>query len=126
MEPQPFVQKQVPVSHVPDGGIPAPIDVTDGLIAPEAPGAEIIGPPEPKQASKIEDVADDGAAEPDPPFSIFSRREKTFLVVMASLAALFSPLSANIYYPALNVLAADLNVSNTLINLTITSYLVRQ
>jgi hypothetical protein len=65
-------------------------------------------------------------AEPEPPFSIYSSREKKFIVLMASLAALLSPLSANIYYPALNVLADELSVSLTLINLTITAYLVRK
>ena len=62
--------------------------------------------------------------EPEPPYSVFSPGEKKFIAVLASLAALFSPLSANIYYPALNSLATDLKVSSTLINLTITSYLV--
>ena len=60
----------------------------------------------------------------EPPFSVFSVREKRFIVIMASLAALFSPLSANIYFPALNTLSADLHVSLTKINLTITTYLV--
>jgi hypothetical protein len=63
-------------------------------------------------------------AEPDAPFSIYSSREKKFIVFMASLAALLSPLSANIYYPALNILSDELSVSLTLINLTITTYLV--
>ncbi len=63
-------------------------------------------------------------AEPEPPFSIYSSREKKFIVLMASLAALLSPLSANIYYPAMNVLADELSVSLTLINLTVTAYLV--
>lgn len=31
---------------------------------------------------------------------------------------------ANIYYPAFNILADELNVSNTLINITVTSYMV--
>lgn len=62
--------------------------------------------------------------EPEPSFSIYSPREKKFIVLMASMAALLSPLSANIYYPALNILADELSVSLTLINLTITAYLV--
>jgi hypothetical protein len=65
-------------------------------------------------------------AEPEPPFSIYSSREKKFIVLMASLAALLSPLSANIYYPALNILADELGASLTLINLTITAYLVSE
>jgi hypothetical protein len=62
---------------------------------------------------------------PEPPFSIFTSSERRFIVVMASLAALFSPLSANIYYPALNALSEDLHESLSNINLTITTYLVR-
>lgn len=58
------------------------------------------------------------------PYTLFGPRETIVIVIIASLAALFSPLSANIYYPALNILASDLNVSLSLINLTITSYLV--
>ncbi len=63
---------------------------------------------------------------PEPPFSIFSPSERGFIVMLASLAALFSPLSANIYYPALNTLSEDLHVSLSKINLTITTYLVWQ
>lgn len=64
--------------------------------------------------------------DPGPPFSVFSARERKFLVAMASLAAMFSPLSANIYYPALNTLSTDLHVSISKINLTITTYLIFQ
>lgn len=56
--------------------------------------------------------------------SVFSSNQKKVIVIMASIAAFFSPLSANIYLPALNTLAHDLNVSNSRINLTVTTYLV--
>jgi len=56
-------------------------------------------------------------------FSVFTRKEKTLFVILASLAALFSPLSANIYYSALNTLAEDFHTTLTHINLTITTYL---
>lgn len=78
------------------------------LIKPENPGQE-----------------QDKQQPPEPPFSIFTPRERRFIVVMASLAALFSPLAANIYYPALNTLSKDLHESLSKINLTITTYLVR-
>ncbi|KAG9792292.1 hypothetical protein KCU88_g907, partial [Aureobasidium melanogenum] len=45
---------------------------------------------------------------------------------MAAWAGFFSPVSANIYFPALNPLAQDLHVSDTLINLTLTSYMIFQ
>lgn len=67
-------------------------------------------------------------AEPEPapvkPYSSFSKWEKRFVVFMASGAGLFSSLSAQIYFPALNTLAEDMNVTATLINLTVTSYMV--
>ncbi len=45
---------------------------------------------------------------------------------MASWAGFFSPVSGQIYFPALNPLARDLHVSASLINLTLTSYMVRK
>ena len=59
-----------------------------------------------------------------PVHSVFTKNQKRFIVVMASFGGFFSPVSANIYFPALNALAKDLNVTSTLINLTLTSYMV--
>jgi hypothetical protein len=56
--------------------------------------------------------------------SIFTTFQKKMIVLTASTAALFSPLSSNIYLPALNLLAEEMNVSNSQINFTVTSYLV--
>ncbi|MCJ1301579.1 hypothetical protein MMC08_004380 [Hypocenomyce scalaris] len=61
-----------------------------------------------------------------PRHSIFSERMKKFIVFMTAWGGFFSPLSANIYFPALNTLAADFKVSNSLINLTLTSYMIFQ
>lgn len=60
------------------------------------------------------------------PYSMFSKRQKQCIVAMASFAGAFSPLSANIYFPALNTLAQEFNVSKTLINLTLTTYMIMQ
>ncbi|KAL4771551.1 citrate synthase [Aspergillus nidulans var. acristatus] len=57
------------------------------------------------------------------PFTPFQKR---LIILTASLASTFSPLSSNIYYPALNALAADLHVSPSQINLTITTYMICQ
>ncbi|OCK95561.1 MFS general substrate transporter, partial [Cenococcum geophilum 1.58] len=59
-------------------------------------------------------------------YSIFTLNEKRLIVVILSSAALFSPISSTIYYPSLTTLAADLHVSNTLINLTVTSFMIFQ
>ncbi|KAL9051888.1 MAG: hypothetical protein Q9206_004527, partial [Seirophora lacunosa] len=60
------------------------------------------------------------------PYSVFSQSTRRWTVLLVALAGFFSPLSANIYFPALNYLAHDLNVSLKLINLTITAYLIFQ
>ena len=65
-------------------------------------------------------------ASAGPPYSVFTKGQKQFIIFMASWAGFFSPVSANIYFPALNVLAKDLKVSNSLINLTLTSYMIFQ
>jgi multidrug resistance protein len=61
-----------------------------------------------------------------PVYSAFSKRQKKYIVFMVTCAAFISPTSANIYFPALNPLAQELDVSNTLINLTLTSYMIFQ
>ncbi|CAK7230697.1 hypothetical protein SCUCBS95973_007659 [Sporothrix curviconia] len=60
------------------------------------------------------------------PYSIFDSRQRALIVFLASIAATFSGLASNIYFPALPTLAADFNVSSELINLTVTTYLVLQ
>ncbi|KAL9092029.1 MAG: hypothetical protein Q9159_001027 [Coniocarpon cinnabarinum] len=58
--------------------------------------------------------------------SVFSPARKKFIVTMAACAAFFSPLSAAIFFPALNPLAHDLHVSSGLINLSLTTYMIFQ
>jgi hypothetical protein len=68
----------------------------------------------------------DGSCEESVPVhSILPNGEKTFVIMAGSFAALISPLSSSIYLPALESLAGDMDVSVSLINLTITTYLVR-
>lgn len=57
-------------------------------------------------------------------YSSFTTLQKRYIVFTAAGAGFFSSLSAQIYFPALNALAEDLTVSTTLINLTVTSYMV--
>ena len=61
-----------------------------------------------------------------PIHSAFSPAKKRFLIAMAACAGFFSPLSASIYFPALNPLSADLHVSSGLINLSLTTYMIFQ
>ena len=74
-------------------------------------------------ARDLEELA---AVTNGPAYSSFTTRQKRYIVIMVTWAAFISPTSANIYFPALNPLAVDLGVSSTLINLTLTSYMIFQ
>lgn len=80
------------------------------------------------EEAKVEDIlierTEFAVDIPEDVHSIWSPLQKKLIVLMASTAALFSPLSSHIYLPALNLLAADMHVSDSKINLTVTSYLV--
>jgi hypothetical protein len=63
---------------------------------------------------------------PEKDYSIFTPWQKRFIVFAATMGSFFSPFTAQIYFPALNNIAKDLGVSNSQINLTITTYMVSQ
>ncbi|KAI0549206.1 MFS general substrate transporter [Xylaria curta] len=74
-------------------------------------------------ATESRPISDDQTMEP---YSIFDKRQKWLIVLIASTAATFSGFASNIYFPALSTIAHDLDVSLELINLTVTSYLILQ
>ena len=61
-----------------------------------------------------------------PPYTIFSPRAKIFIVASVSVSSLISPFGATTFYPALNVLADQLHVTPTMINLALTAYMIAQ
>ena len=61
----------------------------------------------------------------DKPYSTFTPWQKRFIVLAASTGSFISPLTTNIYFPALNTIASSLHVSISDINLSITTYMVR-
>jgi multidrug resistance protein len=61
-----------------------------------------------------------------PPYSIHTPWGKRLIVLAAAISAFFSPLTAQIYLPALNALAADFQVTDAQINLTVTTYMIFQ
>ncbi|RYP91066.1 hypothetical protein DL770_002811 [Monosporascus sp. CRB-9-2] len=67
-----------------------------------------------------------GSDNDNPDYSVFTTWEKRGIVLGAALGAFFSPLSAQIYFPALPAVASDLDVSISEINLTITTYMIFQ
>ncbi|KAI0785014.1 major facilitator superfamily domain-containing protein [Abortiporus biennis] len=70
-----------------------------------------------------------GSVEPEKvekPYSAFTLREKWIIVSMAAFGATFSPLTSNIYFPAIPAMADAFHKSTELINLTVTMYMVFQ
>ncbi|KAL4900772.1 major facilitator superfamily domain-containing protein [Aspergillus multicolor] len=66
------------------------------------------------------------AADTTTPKNTFTPSQKRLIILTAFLASTLSPLSSNIYYSALNALATELHVSQSQINLTITTYMICQ
>ncbi|KAK1981388.1 major facilitator superfamily transporter [Colletotrichum cereale] len=81
-----------------------------------------------EKSTKIDEEAAALPPQPEqpPPYSIYTTWEKRAIVLGACLAAFFSPFTAQIYLPALTVLADEFHVSNSNINLTLTTYMIFQ
>lgn len=60
-----------------------------------------------------------------PPYTIYNHTTKMFILASVSVSSLISPFGATTFYPALNTLADELNVTPTMVNLSLTTYMVR-
>ncbi|OHF03022.1 major facilitator superfamily transporter [Colletotrichum orchidophilum] len=59
-------------------------------------------------------------------YSRFAPKQRIIIIAAASTIGMLSPLSSNLYTPAIPAVARDLGVTTDAINLTITSYLILQ
>ncbi|KAE9368108.1 MFS general substrate transporter [Stipitochalara longipes BDJ] len=75
-------------------------------------------PPSEQEVQRIQSAGEN--------YSVLTVTQKRLTVMAASLASLFSPMATAIYYPSLDTISKDLNVSNSKINITITLFLVIQ
>ncbi|KAG8679155.1 hypothetical protein FRC08_017178, partial [Ceratobasidium sp. 394] len=64
--------------------------------------------------------------EPEKPFSIYTKKEKWYMVAIVALGGLFSSLTVALYFPAIPTMAVAFGKSTELINLTVTMYLIIQ
>ncbi|KAI0653268.1 MFS general substrate transporter [Cubamyces menziesii] len=108
-------------------------DVDDLATACESPVLADAGPETEKSPddqgarTPAPTAANANVPEPPPkPYSVFTRSEKWFIVAVTGFAAMFSPLTTNIYFPAIPTIAAAFHKSVELINLTVTVYMVLQ
>ncbi|GAA6020641.1 hypothetical protein JCM10207_007807 [Rhodosporidiobolus poonsookiae] len=63
---------------------------------------------------------------PAVPYTIHSQGMRWFIVTLVALAGLFSPLSANIYFPVIPSISDDLGVTVEKINISVTVYMIFQ
>ncbi|KAH8899331.1 MFS general substrate transporter [Thozetella sp. PMI_491] len=70
--------------------------------------------------------AGEGGETPSPLYSTFTRPQKIAITLSVSFLAIISPLSGQIYLPALGELSKDLGVSLDLLSLTITTFMIFQ
>ncbi|KZV71946.1 MFS general substrate transporter [Peniophora sp. CONT] len=82
----------------------------------------VVGAPEKEAKGDIPAAVDATPA----PFTIFTMREKWYIINLAAWSSLFSPLTANVYFPAIPVMAEQFHKSTEQINLTVTVYMVFQ
>lgn len=94
----------------------------------QAPPADqdVEPPSEAPVASSSPSPDGDPAQTVQPLYSSFTLWEKRLIVLAAAMSAFFSPLTAQIYFPALNVVAKDFGVTTSQINLTVTTYMIFQ
>lgn len=91
-----------------------------------APKEEMAPPPDKCGSSDDGRPAESPAADLDALYSIYTPQQKHFIVFMSGLGGFFSPLSANTYLPSIPSLASSLDVSPSLMNLTVTAFLIFQ
>ncbi|KAI8142214.1 major facilitator superfamily domain-containing protein [Fennellomyces sp. T-0311] len=60
------------------------------------------------------------------PHCVFSKPRKLVITAIVSYAGLVSPFSSTIYFPALNPIAQEFDVSVSLVNLSVTVYMIFQ
>ena len=72
----------------------------------------------------MDDVPQDLNEQFTEPYTLFTKNERRWIVTMIALATSFSTLSSFIYFPAIPAVARDLKSSISMINLTVTSYLI--
>ena len=76
----------------------------------------------PEEGIKTDSVLEDNRRPSN--YSLFTKGEKHWIVILIAFAGWFSTLSSFVYYPAITSIAIDLHTTVAKISLTVTSYLI--
>ncbi|PHH87449.1 hypothetical protein CDD83_8859 [Cordyceps sp. RAO-2017] len=109
------------------GHVPSRFTASESDSLERKPGAIVVpasAPADRDAAYHVEPAVGDAARFP--PYSAFSRSTKIWVTTMVTISSVISPMTANVYFPALNAVADSLDVSISLINLTLTTYMIFQ
>ncbi|KAL7285431.1 hypothetical protein ACG7TL_000528 [Trametes sanguinea] len=105
-------------------------DVDDNASTIDSPNLKTLPADSGKEMKERNEPADKPVATSEPPskqpYSVYTSKEKWFIVAVTGFAAVFSPLTANIYFPAIPTIATAFHKSVELINLTVTVYMIMQ
>ncbi|KAI1738612.1 major facilitator superfamily domain-containing protein [Xylaria scruposa] len=108
-------------------GLPAnPVAEKDNRSHDDTESAQIASNPETTSQNADSEPPSEIPAIEGKKYSIFTTLEKRTIVFAAAVGAFFSPLSSQIYFPALEELSRDLKISVTEVNLTVTTYMIVQ
>jgi multidrug resistance protein len=78
------------------------------------------------KATEVEAQVAVPAPETAIPYTVFTRAERRMITRLIGCSMFFSPFTPNIYFPCLEEIEHAVGVSTSLINLTITTYLIVQ
>ncbi|KAJ9640607.1 hypothetical protein H2204_003236 [Knufia peltigerae] len=96
------------------GNVPVKLPVSDGVNRNGLP----TGTPEAQKESEN--------TTNEPPYTILEEWKKISIILTASFLGLVSPISSSTYFPSVNQISSDLHKSISLINLTVTIYMIFQ
>ncbi|KAL4808393.1 major facilitator superfamily domain-containing protein [Aspergillus unguis] len=95
---------------------------TPTISTPSGPGSGYQSGP----VSPASPPTEAGEAPPRPYSSTLTKSQKHFILFIATLVSFFSALSSRIYYPILPTLVENYSLTTTLLNLSITTYMLLQ
>jgi MFS family permease len=91
---------------------------------PQAPENCLFKPLPVTQSSETDPEKQKPVPEPKPPYSAFPKRRKKLILAIVTAAGFLGPLAGSIYLPVLPELQTDFNVSATVINATVSVFMI--
>ncbi|KAG1314032.1 hypothetical protein G6F64_001782 [Rhizopus arrhizus] len=79
-----------------------------------------------ERQTDVESICTEDINTKKEPYTVFSTQQQIIIVIITAFTAMISPLTANIYLPALNQIEESLQINTEQVNLTVTVYMIFQ